>query len=115
MTYMSDGGSPGVGPSISVVPEKVREVGQYVYDLAWALRSALDSATKDVDSLLDGNWTGDAASEFGDGWTEVREGGINIIAALTGMAEKLGITADTYQDRDENAATTLNSSALDLP
>ncbi|WP_040774520.1 ESX-1 secretion-associated protein [Nocardia pneumoniae] len=112
---MSDGGSPGPGPSLSVVPEKVREVGQYVYDVAEALRSALDSAAKDVDSLVNGSWTGDLAAEFGQGWTEVRDGGVQIITALTGMAEKLGVTADTYQARDENTATALNTSSLDLP
>lgn len=112
---MSDGGNPGPGPSLSVVPEKVREVGQHVYDVAEALRSALDSAAKDVDSLITGSWTGDLAAEFGEGWTEVRDGGIQIITALTGMAEKLGVTADTYQARDENTATALNTSSLDLP
>ncbi|MGQ4599535.1 WXG100 family type VII secretion target [Nocardia sp. R6R-6] len=103
------------GNAISVVPEQVREVGQYVYDLAEALRSALDSAAKDVDSLVNGSWTGDSSTEFGHGWTEVRDGGIRIITALTGMAEKLGITADTYRARDENTAAALRTSSLDLP
>ena len=64
---MSDGGTPASGQSLSVVPEKVREVGKYVYELAEALRSALDSAAKDVASLTDGSWTGDAANEFSEG------------------------------------------------
>ncbi|MGQ4617315.1 WXG100 family type VII secretion target [Nocardia sp. R7R-8] len=113
---MSDGEHKN-GPvnSISVVPEQVREVGQHVYDLAEALRSALDSAAKDVDSLINGSWTGDLATEFGSGWTEVHDGGIQIITALTGMAQKLGITADTYQARDEHTAAALGASSLDLP
>ncbi|WP_433755519.1 WXG100 family type VII secretion target [Nocardia sp. CA-135398] len=97
------------------MPEKVRDVGKYVYELAEALRSALDSAAKDVASLTDGSWTGDAANEFSEGWTEVRDGGVQIMTALTGMAEKLGVTADTYQVGDESNAATLNTSSLDLP
>ncbi|WP_067804297.1 ESX-1 secretion-associated protein [Nocardia beijingensis] len=112
---MSDGGNPGPGPNLSVVPESVREVGQYVYEVAEALRSALDSAAKDVDSLVNGGWTGGYATEFSHGWTEIHDGGGQIIAALTGMAEKLGVTADTYQARDENTATALNTSSLELP
>jgi hypothetical protein len=43
---MSDGGTPASGQNLTVVPEKVREVGKYVYELAEALRSALDSAAR---------------------------------------------------------------------
>ncbi|MEV6138791.1 WXG100 family type VII secretion target [Nocardia sp. NPDC051990] len=112
---MSDGGTPASGQNLAVMPEKVREVGKYVYELAEALRAALDSAAKDVASLTDGSWTGDAANEFSAGWTEVRDGGVQIMTALTGMAEKLGVTADTYQAGDESNAATLNTSSLDLP
>ncbi|WP_194838697.1 type VII secretion target [Nocardia sp. XZ_19_369] len=112
---MSDGGIPAAGQSVSVVPEKVRDVGKFVYELAEALRTALDSAAKDVATLAGGTWTGDFANEFGDGWADVRDGGGQIIAALAGMAEKLGVTAETYQARDESNATALNASSLDLP
>ncbi|MFR9751407.1 WXG100 family type VII secretion target [Nocardia sp. 004] len=112
---MSGRGESGLGPSISVVPEEIREVGQYVGAVAEALRAALDSAAEDVESLVDGSWTGDAATEFGQGWTDVRDGGIQILTALNGMAEKLGVSADAYQARDENTAAALRSSSLDLP
>ncbi|WP_433682992.1 ESX-1 secretion-associated protein [Nocardia sp. CA-119907] len=108
------GGSPN-SQSVSVVPEKVREVGKYVYDLADALRSALDSAAKDVSAVAGGTWTGDYADEFAKGWTEVHDGGVQILTALNGMAEKLGVTADTYQSTDTNNASALNTSSLDLP
>lgn len=72
---------------MSVVPEKVRDVGKYIYDLAEALRSALDSTAKNVDAVAEGSWTGDAATVFATGWTEVHDGGFHIITALTGMAE----------------------------
>jgi WXG100 family type VII secretion target len=98
-----------------VVPDAVWELGKYLYELADALRAALDSASKDVASLTDGSWTGDAANEFSAGWTDVRDGGSRIMTALTGMAEKLGVTADTYRTRDESTAAALNTSSLDLP
>ncbi|MFQ6331417.1 ESX-1 secretion-associated protein [Nocardia sp. NBC_00565] len=114
---MSDGGTPASGQNLAVVPETVREVGKYVYELAEALRTALDTAAKEVTSLTDGSWTGDAAAEFSEGWTEVRDGGTQIMTALTGMAEKLGVTAATYQASDESRAAVLGtaSSSLDLP
>ncbi|MFE7741495.1 type VII secretion target [Nocardia sp. NPDC057455] len=112
---MSDGGTPTSGPILSVVPDKVWELGKYAYELAEALRAALDSASKEVASLTDGSWTGDAANEFSAGWTDVRDGGSQIMNALTGMAEKLGVTADTYRARDESNAASLNTSSLDLP
>lgn len=99
------------------MPESAREVGKYVYELAGALRMALDTAAKEVASLTGGSWTGDAAAEFSEGWTEVRDGGTQIITALTGMAEKLGVTTNTYQASDESHAAVLGtaSSSLDLP
>ncbi len=106
---------PTSGQDLSVVPEKVREVGAYVYELSEALRTALDSAAREVDSLVDGTWTGDAANEFSEGWRDVRDGGAQIMTALTEMAERLGVTADSYRARDESNASSLDVSSLDLP
>ncbi|MET7768068.1 hypothetical protein [Nocardia sp. NPDC005366] len=50
---MSDGPSP-LSTNFSVVPDQVRDVGTYVYELSAALRSALDSAGKDVYRLTEG-------------------------------------------------------------
>ncbi|GAA1582579.1 hypothetical protein [Nocardia ninae] len=58
---MSDGGIPAAGQSVSVAPEKVRDVSKFVYELAEALRTVLDSAAKDVATLAGGTWTGDFA------------------------------------------------------
>jgi WXG100 family type VII secretion target len=112
---VSDGGTPPSTQNFSVVPEQVREVGRQVYELAEALRVALDSATRDVDSVVNGSWTGGLAAEFADGWTDVRDGGAHIISALTEMAEKLGVTAETYRVRDENSSSALTASSLVLP
>ncbi|MBF6213692.1 WXG100 family type VII secretion target [Nocardia puris] len=70
---MTEGGTPST-QSLSVVPEKVRAVGNQVYALAEELKSALDSAGVDVDSVLDDGWTGSAANEFFAGWTGLLQG-----------------------------------------
>ncbi|MFC8046871.1 WXG100 family type VII secretion target [Nocardia sp. NPDC057353] len=101
---MSDTG----GTPVAVVPEKVREVGQYVYDLAETLRGALQSAARDVDRLTTESWTGDAAAEFATGWTDVRDGGTAIIDALAVLAEKLGVSAANYEKQESESATLLN-------
>lgn len=106
-------GAPASGQRLSVVPEQVREVGKYVYELAETLRTASDSAATDVDAVANGSWTGGLAVEFADGWSDIRDGGGQIITALAAMAEKLGVTAETYQSRDESNAS--NTSSLDLP
>ena len=106
---MSDSGGtpPGPGQEFSVVPEQVRDVGTYVYGLADTLAGALDSAAKEVAELLTSSWTGDYADEFSEGWNEVHDGGRQIFTALTGMAEKLGVTAETFAATDEASAAEL--------
>ncbi|NKY88225.1 WXG100 family type VII secretion target [Nocardia veterana] len=96
------------GQGFSVVPEQVRDVGIYIYGLADTLSSALDSAATDVAELLNGSWTGDYADEFSEGWSEVHDGGRRIFQALATMAEKLGVTADTFRSVDANTAAALN-------
>lgn len=104
----------GEGQSLTVLRDKVRDVGKYVYSLADTLRQALDSATREVDACAGATWTGDYADAFASGWAETRTGGLEIIAALTDMAEKLGVTADTYSQRDETNAAALGTFSLDL-
>ena len=95
------------GPDVSVVPEDVREAGQLAQRLAQELRSALESAGRDVDSLTSGGWSGTASDAFGAGWQEFHRGGIDVLTALAGMAERLGANADNYQTQDaRNAAVT---------
>ncbi len=112
---MSEGGGnvPGPGQAFSVVPDQVRDVGTYIYGLADTFSGALDSAAKEVAELLNGNWTGDYADEFSEGWTDVHDGGRQIFAALTTMAEKLGVTAETFANTDQASADALGIPTLD--
>ncbi|MGA4790040.1 type VII secretion target [Nocardia sp. AB354] len=106
----SGGNIPALGQGFSVLPNQVRDVGIYIYSLAGTLSGALNSAAEEVSELLNGSWTGDYADEFSEGWTEVHDGGRQIFAALTTMAEKLGVVAETFQSMDAN-----NAAALDIP
>nr|WP_067808299.1 WXG100 family type VII secretion target [Nocardia beijingensis] len=101
------------GEPLSVVPNEVRALGNYVYSIADALRTALDSAGRDVAALTSSGWVGAAANGFSEGWGEVESGGQQLFAALTTMAEKLGVTAETYAQRDQ--ATAVEFVRLDLP
>ncbi|KAA8884299.1 WXG100 family type VII secretion target [Nocardia colli] len=100
---------------MSVVPDDVRQVGTYVYALADTLKGALGNVARDVEALTTGSWTGVASTGFSTGWNEINTGGEQIIDALTGLAEKLGVTADTYQHRDQSNADALSASSLNLP
>lgn len=88
-------------------------IGRYIYSAAESLRSALGSAGREVETLTSGSWTGSAAITFGQGWGECQDGGTQIIDALTSMAEKLGVTATNFHDRDTQTSTAISS--LDLP
>ncbi|MEU1984067.1 WXG100 family type VII secretion target [Nocardia sp. NPDC019395] len=109
---MVDSGGTQHPSSIVVVPEEVRAVGQFVADIAQNLRSGLETASTEVDSLLDDGWKGDRSDEFFGGWTELRDGGLKILQALDGMAEKLGVQSDTYEATD--SATSQRISSLNL-
>jgi WXG100 family type VII secretion target len=105
----------GEGQSLTAIPDSVRDVGKYVYGVAEALRTALDSAGTEIASLTEGSWTGAAADEFETGWLEAHSGGVKIATALAELAEKLGVTAETYRQRDESNASALSNIGLDLP
>lgn len=111
---MSSGGPTGSDDTVAVVPEDVRSVGRYVYEMAETLRTALDTAENDVAALLNGGWSGTSATNFSAGWGDVRDGGRLILTALTGMAEKLGITADTYEATDGATSQQITESSLRL-
>ncbi|MFI1461236.1 WXG100 family type VII secretion target [Nocardia carnea] len=109
---MVDSGGEPQYSSITVVPEEVRTVGQFVADIAQNLRSGLETASIEVDALLDDGWNGDRSDEFFGGWAELRDGGLKILQALDGMAEKLGVQSDTYEATD--SATSQHISSLNL-
>ncbi|MFB8005151.1 WXG100 family type VII secretion target [Nocardia sp. NPDC056000] len=92
----------GVGDSggLLVIPEDVQAFGKYALDVADTMRSALKAVEREVDSLTTAGWTGAAAKFFSTGWSECSEGGHSTIDALTTLAGKLGVTAETYTSHD---------------
>jgi len=98
---------------MSVVPDDVAALGRYIYGAAAGLRSALKSAGTEAEALTKESWSGGAATAFEHGWEECRDGGGQVIDALTSMAAKLGVTAANFQEHD--ARTAGNISSLDLP
>ena len=109
---MTVSGGPS-GQELSVVPDEVQAIGQYVYNIADTMHQALATAAREVEQLLASGWIGDAADEFSTGWTETRDGGTQLMQDLTSLAEKLGITAANYKSTDTAAADRISS--LDLP
>ena len=103
----------GGNSDLSVVPADVAALGKYANDLAEILRSSLAEAGREVDALTTGGWSGSAATSFGNGWNECRDGGTKVIDALTAMASSLGVTADSYRAKDNQFAAEVSS--LDLP
>lgn len=94
------------------MPEQVRDVGKYVYELAEILCTASDSAATDVDAVANDRWTGGSATEFADGWSDTRNGGGHLITALAAMAEKLGVTAETYEASGASNASNTSRFAM---
>ncbi|WP_157390752.1 WXG100 family type VII secretion target [Nocardia terrae] len=92
----------GVGDSggLFVVPEDVQAFGKYALDVADTMRAALKLVEQEVDSLTTAGWTGEAAKFFSKGWGECSDGGHTTIDALTTLAGKLGVTAETYTSHD---------------
>ncbi|MEU0875076.1 WXG100 family type VII secretion target [Nocardia brasiliensis] len=108
-------GEGGEHQSLTVVADSVGDVGKYVFGIADELRTALKTANTEVAALIRESWTGTAADEFEAGWSEAYDGGSKIAAALVELAEKLGVTAETYRQRDESNASALSATSLDLP
>lgn len=104
---MTDGGSSG--SEVSVVPDDVRALGNFAYQLAQDIKAALDSAGHDADKLTSTGWLGPAGKAFGAGWSECNDGGQKVLTALTTMAEKLGVTATSYDARDTQTAADVSS------
>jgi WXG100 family type VII secretion target len=102
----------GVEPNLTVTPDTVRDLGHHVLALARELSAALDAAGRDVDALTHADWHGRAADAYAAGWRECHDGGRRILAALTDMADRLGVNAQAYRATDDTAAEHLELEGL---
>ncbi|MEV6214882.1 WXG100 family type VII secretion target [Nocardia sp. NPDC051833] len=109
----TSGGTSNPGDGLSVVSDQVSGLGQYLSDLVQTLRSAVDTAGREVDGLAD-SWTGTAANSFSDEWAAVYDGGTRLLNSLAALAGSLGVTVDSYQRRDNDNAAELGTASLNL-
>lgn len=65
-----------------------------------ALEGALGDVSQQVGALLDGGWTGPAASSYRTAFDQWRAGAEEVLRALTTMSQLLGATADDYASSD---------------
>jgi WXG100 family type VII secretion target len=102
----TDGATP-----FAVVPEHVSDAGRYVYDTAQTLISGVRSTDVEVEALL-ATWRGPASDAYAAGWSEVRQGAVDVLEALSEMAEALGAVSTRLDAVDQARA---ESFSLDLP
>lgn len=120
LTCMGNGGEVVPSGSVSVDLDAIAEISRHLRGVADTLHTALESTAGDVAGLAtggtSGTWNGDAAVVFSEGWTNVREGGMQIISSLMNLAEQLGITADSYRNNEVANAYELQrlSSQVDM-
>lgn len=65
---------------------------------------------RDVGGLLDGAWSGAAATAFGEAWTEWCHGADEVAAALAGLADLLDATHADLEQQD--AASVVRAALL---
>lgn len=89
----------------TVVPEHVRDAGQFVQQTAHALISGVRSADAEVQGLM-ATWKGGAADAYLTGWEEARRAAVDVLEALQTMADLLGVVVESFEgvERGNTAA-----------
>ncbi len=67
------------------------------------LRADRDRASRQVDTLLDGGWSGSAAAAYADGWAEWCSGADQVLAGLEEMTRLLRAVEVSFVDTDRCA------------
>ena len=78
-------------------------------DVASALEAQRRRAGLAVDALLDGGWAGRAAAAYREGWEEWRVGCAQVLAALSDMADLVGVCHADQVEQDELTAAVLRA------
>ncbi|MFI9508402.1 WXG100 family type VII secretion target [Nocardia sp. NPDC052566] len=103
----------GSAAPLAMVPENVSNAGQFVSETAQALADGIRSADAEVAQLMS-SWRGTAASAYWQGWSETRQGALQVFDALREMAELLGVTVTTTIDTDTRTADGVRASSLKM-
>lgn len=91
-------GEPASG--LQVVPDHVLDAGQFVKLTADQLVNALHSLDTDIDAVL-GIWKGHSATAYRAGWDETKQGAVEVLEALSTIAELLGVTTASFVEQDD--------------
>ncbi|MBU3066151.1 WXG100 family type VII secretion target [Nocardia sp. NEAU-G5] len=97
------------------MPTAVSDAGKFTQDTATALRNGIRSTDTEIQALMT-TWKGTAAAYLA-GWEETKRGALEVLEALAGMADALGVTAVGFADIDDRRATDTArvTSSLNLP
>ncbi|MEU4314479.1 WXG100 family type VII secretion target [Nocardia sp. NPDC024068] len=88
-------------PVIQVVPDHVLDAGRFVQLTADQLVNALRDLDVDIDGVLE-VWKGNSATAYRAGWDETKQGAIQVLEALSTIAELLGVTTQTFVEQDDS-------------
>jgi len=102
--------------TFEVAPATVSDAGKFVQDTATSLRNGIRSADTEIQILMT-TWKGTAARAYLAGWEETKKGALEVLDALAGMADLLGVVAVSYTDIDGRRAADIGrvTSSLNLP
>lgn len=110
---MTESGGAVAG-GFAVVPAEVTDAGRFVQQTAQTLIKGVRDADAEVEALM-GTWRGSAADAYAAGWAETRKASLEVLDALSTMADLLGVAAVSYQDLDTARADLLRQTTLNLP
>lgn len=96
---MADSGDPA--QVIQVVPDHVLDAGRFVQLTADQLVNALRDLDADIGSVLE-VWKGNSATAYRAGWDETKQGAVQVLEALSTIAELLGVTTQTFVEQDDS-------------
>ena len=94
---------PADSAALQVVPDHVLDAGKFVQLTADQLVNALHSLDTDIDAVL-GVWKGHSATAYRAGWDETKQGAVEVLDALSTIAELLGVTTATFVEQDDSNA-----------
>jgi len=98
------------------------ELDHQIFDAAVAdVRTGADTfhgarqrVSREVDALLDGDWTGVAADSFADGWADWRAAAADVLDGLVAIGQLLDATHADLAGRDVDSQAALDRVARQI-
>jgi WXG100 family type VII secretion target len=79
-----------------------------VHAAADRLRDDRDRVAREVDGLLDGGWSGAAATAYDDGWDDWKQAAARVLAGLDTMGRLLEVAHHDLTRSDESSGGSLS-------